>query len=457
MTRSIQTDFFKETQSSLNNLGDICLWWQLTSVSRESVERLYQGDVEDILRPHQIRNVDEKSYALEVLTPSDQDGMIGQARMDLDVTSPIEEQLDLVLEMAQNNLNKAWRPVEAPTEPYPEVATADPKILDCPETVLLNLEDKALKAIQDLANVKVTTAELYVRKAHVERLSSTGVTTQKDLSDIYFEIAMEQTPDHKNQEVNSVVTSVSSTDLDLKVFIEKIAEETLSLGQTQEPKTTESAVILVDAEAISSFLLAIKAQLNCADEYYQFPHLKEEDVFEYEGDALSLSLDPYMDAMVDSSPYTGDGFVAQEADLIVKGTVKTQIIGNRFGQYLDKTPNAIMGNMIVPAGTVTLEELRGKFKEYIEVIKFSSLLVDDHKLTWSSEIKLAKHHHADGRVTLLKGGVVSGNVRENLKHCYFSKELSRVNFPGTGFYEGKGYWGPASMLILSGVSIVGTE
>ena len=83
------------------------------------------------------------------------------------------------------------------------------------------------------------------------------------------------------------------------------------------------------------------------------------------------------------------------------------------------------------------------------------MLLNDSKLTWSSEIKLAKQYCEDGSFKLIKGGVVSGHVLENLKHCYFSKELARVNFPGTGFYEGKGYFGPSGMLILSGVSIVG--
>ena len=447
--------FFKDLQKELKAQGSKLSWWQVTEVTRESVQRLYQGCPKKSLVPHQNRWVDERSYAMSVQVPGKNADTLGQAQMDLDINVSIAEQIKMIVVMAQQTENKAWTPVDPPAEDFPEVQTADPFILKDMGSVMYTLEQDAVEAIQTLKDIKVTTAELYVRKADVNRVTSTGIKTQKYLSDVYFEIAMEQTPDHKNQEVNSVTTSVSSTDINIKDFIAKIAEETVSLGLTEEPATTDSAVILVDDDAISSFTSALCSQLNCANEYFQFPYLKEGHDFKAEGDSLTLTLDPFVPAMIDSSPYTGEGLVACKATVIDSGKVTTQIVGNRFGQYLDKKPNAIIGNMMVPVGAYSKDELLAKHTNVIEVIKFSSLLVDDQKLTWSSEIKLAKQHHADGSMTLLKGGVVSGHVGDNLKQCFFSKEAGRVNFPGTGFYEGKGYVGPKYMLIASGVSIVG--
>lgn len=455
MSTLTQTQFFEDLQNELKAEGHALKWWQITEVNRESIQRLYQGDVRRYLVPHQNRWVDERSYAMSVHVPGKTEETLGQAQMDLDMNVPIAEQIAVIISMAQQADNKAWMPVSPPKEDYPEVQTADPLILEDMEGVMSSLEQDAISAIQNLNDIKVTTAELYVRKAQVKRVSSTGIATSKDVSDVYFEIAMEQTPDHKNQEVNNVTTSVSSTDINIKEFIEKTAVETASLGLTEEPVTTESAVILVDDDAISSFTLALCSQLNCANEFYQFPFLKEGHDFQAEGDSLTLTLDPFVPAMVDSSPYTGEGLLARKETVIDEGKVTTQIVGNRFGQYLNKTPNAIAGNMVVSLGSHSKAELLAKHENVIEVIKFSSLLVDDQKLTWSSEIKLAKQYHADGTITLLKGGVVSGHVGDNLKQCLFSKEEGRVNFPGTGFYEGKGYVGPKYMLIASGVSIVG--
>ena len=174
-----------------------------------------------------------------------------------------------------------------------------------------------------------------------------------------------------------------------------------------------------------------------------------------ESDVLNLTLDPFIPEMSLSCGFTKEGMVAIKKDVIKDDTVVTQIVDTRYGQYLDKKPEGISGNIVVPAGRVKSDDFLELAGSYIEIIKFSSLLVDDVKLTWSSEIKLAKKYDSDGKVTLIKGGVVSGKLAENFKDFYFSKETSIINSPGSVWSEPIGYVGPKMMLIKSGVSIVG--
>ena len=72
-----------------------------------------------------------------------------------------------------------------------------------------------------------------------------------------------------------------------------------------------------------------------------------------------------------------------------------------------------------------------------------------------SEIKLGKHILADGTVTLVKGGVVSGNLKENFTGCRLSTTLGTVNVPQSSYDPPLGYKGPNAMLITEGVSIAG--
>ncbi|OED36647.1 hypothetical protein AB834_02710 [PVC group bacterium (ex Bugula neritina AB1)] len=447
--------FFDECYNFLLQKSDI-FWWQLYGVKVNSFQKLYESDSLGSLLPHQIREVDEFSCSLDILVLLEKEDRVGKAYLDLSPAISLESQWEKALELAYSNPNKKWLPVKPSSEPYVSLSTSDDQIINDPESVLMEVEKDVNQEIKALEGVQVTTAEIYVRNKQVTRRSSTGLFTEKNLSDIYFEIAMEKSPDHKSQEVNNVLTSVSKKDLCVKKFIEKTASETRSLGYVQEPTTNAKAQILVDEDAISSFMLALKSQLNCSNEYQHFPFLKKGDVLESQGDRLSLTLDPFIPQMIDSSPFTAEGLSSRSSQVIEDGKVINTVIGNRFGQYLGYEPNGICGNMIVPQGKFSLDELRVKGVEVIEIIKFSSLLVDDHKLTWSSEIKLAKQYRSDGSVTWLKGGVVSGDLRDNLRHCYFSKEMATVNFPSTGFYEGKGYKGPAGMLILEGVSVVGS-
>jgi hypothetical protein len=168
---------------------------------------------------------------------------------------------------------------------------------------------------------------------------------------------------------------------------------------------------------------------------------------------LELSLDPTLPCMVLSSAYAIDGLPAKGGTLIENNTVTNRVIGNRFGQYLDLEPNGLSGNLVVQPGTLAEEDFQGL--EYTEVIKFSSLLIDSSKLTWSSEIKLGKHVAADGTVTLVKGGVVSGNLKKNFIDCKLSSTLGTVNVPQSSYEPPLGYTGPDAMLITEGVSIAG--
>jgi len=76
-------------------------------------------------------------------------------------------------------------------------------------------------------------------------------------------------------------------------------------------------------------------------------------------------------------------------------------------------------------------------------------------LTWSSEIKLGKRYKNGKFEVMIKGGVVSGDLKENLTNFNFSNETKRVNTIGGGFYPAIGYVGPAHMLIKAGVKIAG--
>ena len=56
---------------------------------------------------------------------------------------------------------------------------------------------------------------------------------------------------------------------------------------------------------------------------------------------------------------------------------------------------------------------------------------------------------------MVKGGVLSGNIKSNLSFFNFDNSEIRINEMGGGFEPAKGYIGPNHMLIKSGVKVVG--
>jgi predicted Zn-dependent protease len=251
-------------------------------------------------------------------------------------------------------------------------------------------------------------------------------------------------------------------DATLEACLTSVAQETQLTNSAQLPPSRQSAVVLIDSYAISKLAAALVSQTHGSAEYSQGPHLKAGDTIHAgerapESDTVNIKIDPYEPQMARTSAYTDEGLIAQSSDLIVDNCVTSQIIHSRMSQYLKKPANDISGNIVVSAGTRTKDQLLEKFEEVIEILDFSSLLVNPTSLTWSSEIKLGLLHTKGQATKVLKGGITSGNVKDNFAAFQFSNQTARRNTTGGYFEAANGYVGPEHMLIWNGVTIAGQE
>ena len=428
--------------------------WSLKATDSRSLQRLYSSPNGSALNCHQSRRVDGEAFKLSVYSPSETEGMVGTSMIDLVPYQPIDQQLDHAIELSKCSQNKAWKLAGSPSFEPKAVETCDPEIRDTPEAVAAGIEQQFTAAFSAVEGCSLNSAELFVNYSLTLQTNSRGLSYETELSELYLEAAMEKAGQENDKEVHEHTTSVTVQDLNVENFINECALQVAVLGDSEEPKTTDGATILIGKDALSQMLNALLQQLNCLNEYLKLPFLKTDDRFGggY-GDTLDLSLDPTIPCMVLSSAYALDGLPAKGGKLIENNTVCNRLIGNRFGQYLDLEPNGLSGNLVVKPGTLEEKHLQGL--EYTEVIKFSSLLIDSQKLTWSSEIKLGKHMAKDGTVTLVKGGVVSGNLKKNFIDCRLSSTVGTVNVPQSSYEPPLGYHGPDAMLITEGVSMAG--
>ncbi len=428
--------------------------WSLKTTESRSHQRLYASPDGQTLSCHQSRRVDGVAYQLSVYSPVEDPNRVGTAFIDLVPHRSVDAQINEALELSRGSQNPAWKLAGPPATPPEPVETCDPSIRDNPEAVMEEIDHAFSAAFAVTEGCRLNSAELFLNYSISTQINSEGLAYEVEQSDVYLEAAMERAGCENDKEVHEHDTSVAAADLDVKGFIERCALQVSVLGDSEEPETSDNASILIGKDALSQMLEAVVIQLNCTNEYLKLPFLKPGDRFgDDTGDALQLRLDPTLPCMAQSAVYAIDGLPARSGTLIENNKVVDRVIGNRFGQYLGLEPNGLSGNLVVEAGSLTPESLAGT--EYVEVIKFSSLLIDSQKLTWSSEIKLGRHVAADGTVTLVKGGVVSGNLRENFTGCRFSSELGSVSSPPSSYTQALGYRGPDAMFITRGVSIAG--
>jgi predicted Zn-dependent protease len=436
--------------------------WELEAKFSESRQSLLKGGEQNRLVIYQDRAVNDLVFTLTLYAPLNDGKEMGTAKGSVDPFFDLDDQLNTLFQNAQLAGNPYFELPEPPKDDYKDAQAADPDILadlDAAHQVLMSRIDKQT---QQLSGVIVNSAELFTNKHTQLLMSSKGIRAEKDTTDIYFEVAMEKAPGPNDQEVLKYWHFIGMADATLEACLTSVAQETQLTNSAQLPPSRQSAVVLIDSYAISKLAAALVSQTHGSAEYSQGPHLKAGDTIHAgerapESDTVNIKIDPYEPQMARTSAYTDEGLIAQSSDLIVDNCVTSQIIHSRMSQYLKKPANDISGNIVVSAGTRTKDQLLEKFEEVIEILDFSSLLVNPTSLTWSSEIKLGLLHTKGQATKVLKGGITSGNVKDNFAAFQFSNQTARRNTTGGYFEAANGYVGPEHMLIWNGVTIAGQE
>lgn len=127
-------------------------------------------------------------------------------------------------------------------------------------------------------------------------------------------------------------------------------------------------------------------------------------------------------------PFSDEGIPMRDRELVKDGKLQMIHGGNRFAQYLGIEPTGIFGGYRVPAGGVSLEQM--KSQPYLEVVNFSDFQMDSFTGHFGGEIRLAFLYDGE-KVIPVTGGSVNGNIFEAQKNLVFSKELQvEKNFEG---------------------------
>jgi predicted Zn-dependent protease len=444
-----------------NNLDQFYAW-KIVIQHKNSLQTLMVGKESAPFDKYQSRDVLDHSYKIDVYSRHSEPKAMGNASFTIDPLSDLNIQVEKTFSNSLMVSNKPWDLSTKVNGEYETVLTTDPIIAEnlsgAHERLHLEINDK----VKNLDKVKVNSGELFTNLKTTYFEMSTGLKGQRESSDIYFEIALEKLPLPNTQEVLKFKNAISIGDANLSKFIDDVVEETLSIKETQLPKTSDNATIMIDGESIADLMQDLVSQLSAKREYDKTPFLtKDDSVLKGEkkpkSDKLTLTLDPTVPVMAMTTPYTDEGMKPFKAKVISNDKVNFQLINGRIGQYLGKEPNYIDGNIIVDVGSSSKDEILNSIgsKECIEVLTFSSLLINSNTLTWSSEIKLGKLWKNGKIHSMIKGGVVSGDIKENLTNFKFSNEITKKNNTGGGFYPASGYIGPNHMLIESGVKIAG--
>jgi predicted Zn-dependent protease len=319
--------------------------------------------------------------------------------------------------------------------PIPEVALADERLQMDPigtvEEVLLQLKEAASKNSQ----VRLTAAECFGEEQATHLVSSRNIDANQVATNLHLEWVI--IAGEGDDEVESWVEIKRRRVTDLKVQEEMARRMQYTMDLLiADPPTNYRGPITVKNQTLAAFMASNVLQfLSSAGLKYTGethweigqPVLRNE----VKGDPLNVWANRQIPYGINSTQFDNEGVPSQRVELIRNNELRAFIANKRFADYLDIPVTGAFGDVEVPPGSTTAEELTGT--PHIEISEFSwfnpNVLTGD----FACEIRLGYVVEGEKR-SPFKGGMLVGNFLDALADVHWSSE--------TGFFGD--YLGPTT-------------
>ncbi len=290
---------------------------------------------------------------------------------------------------------------------------------------------------------KVNSCELFASESKLHVRSSKGVDVGYERSLFSFEVV---TDSEQGAEPVEIFNGYELSNIDL-AEIERIVDKQLMETEGRALATRnikmENMRVVLSGDAVEELLYFYWEQASARTIYQQVSRAKIGDNF-FGKDAVenfNMRINPALKNAVNPAPVDGEGKKLQAYTLYENGVVKNLLGNAKFAQYLHVANRGYCNIFEVDGGKQSLSAyLQG---EYVEILAFSSFLMDETTGDFGGEFRLAKHIK-DGVARYITGGSISENLFRLQDSMRLSKELQAR----------KHSLAPAAV-ILDGVTVAG--
>ena len=405
----------------------------INDTTRESAERFFIRQREDIRRAKRVRDIEVTVYR-----DFDSDGkaMRGSSTVKLQ-PGMTEEEIARKLAGAYESALYVKNPFFELPDPVVEALAPEGPLAAMTLDDAADAMAEALFAPDRMDDAFINSAEIFSTRQDTRTLTSRGT----DVAYSVFRVKGE-----------FVVQCVRPTDVEMYHDFEYAAPDTLALSDlsldalttVRDRALAETAPeagaydVILTKKHVSTLLTAYVDKADASMVYAKYSpytvgmHAQGDAVT---GEALNISVFP-------DAPFSTDGVRMVERPLLENGVVKGIYGATRFCRYLNLEPSGVYNNIRVTNGTLPLEEMKNR--RCLMPVAFSDFQMDSMSGRFGGEIRLAYLFDGDGGVQLLTGGSISGSLLEKQDQLILSTER----------YTDSNYDGPAAVLI-PGVSVAG--
>ena len=280
---------------------------------------------------------------------------------------------------------------------------------------------QVVRNLPETANEDVNSYEIFVNRKKKHFVNSEGVDVASEYPSSMLEVVVNARKDGEEIELYRNYTSGSCGAKELAEDLSK----TLVVGRDRllaepTPVNGDFPVVFTTNAALELYSY-FTGRLSTNMIYQQISDwLPGKDVMEgANGDRFTIRSVLYLPNSSKNAAYDGEGSPIRDETFLEAGIVKANFGSRQFSWYLGLTDAFQPGNLVVEGGTRSEEELREG--TYLELVEFSDFQVDVLSGDIASEIRLG-YLFENGKVRIISGGSVSGNMREALKEMRASRE-----------------------------------
>lgn len=389
------------------------------------------------------REVKSELYTVDVLCDSENsEGKLGSGLGTVsilpggDIKSSLEDAV-LTAQLVHNEPYDFAKP-----DAITEIALEDKDYLSDPAGEIQGVLDTLKKTTESYPHVRLTAAECFGEEKTTHLISSKGIDATQKSTQLYLQWVYIAGSGDDEVETFAEVYRRRIADLDLEEEAALRAQYTSDLLEADGPSSYEGPIfvqgptlaVMVAGEMLAGSLIQT---LSSASLKYsgETPWEIGKSIFrdEVKGDDFNLFANRQLPYGMPSSSFDKEGIPAKRIHLIKDNKLGAFIANQRYADYLDMEPSGDFGNVEIPAGKVTQEELRAG--PHIEIAEYSWFNPNPITGDFACEIRLG-YIVEDGKRKPFKGGMLVGNLLDALMDMKWSKE--------TGFYGN--YLGPKAAM-----------
>ena len=269
---------------------------------------------------------------------------------------------------------------------------------------------------------KVNSCEIFSVEGKKHVITSKGTDVSYPYSRFIFEIV---TDCETGKEPVEIFNGYYLTNIDLELIeniINKQLIETQGRSKAERNKKLENKRVIISGDAVEEFLSFYLSQATDSMIYQQVSKAKlNENFFNKDSkEKLTITINPTLDTSINAKPVDEEGKILNSYILYEDGVVKNLRTSAMYSQYLNVENVGKANTFEVKGGSVSLNEYLKE--DYIEILAFSSFLMDPTTGDFGGEFRLAKIVE-NGKETFITGGAISENVYDIQNEMFFSKEL----------------------------------